>query len=201
MLIDELPDTAGGLAINTDFRYMLQIDALLRDKEIPGREKIMLALGIFYKQPEKITDVEKSVDDLLDFFLCGEKPKQGSGGGSGKRIYDFEQDAPYIYASFRQAYGINLATDSLHWWEFTALFSALPDDCIMSKIMSYRGMDLKGMKGKQKRFYEDMQARYRLDRQDEPQYNSTQDRDAAYKALVDRRFAEAERWKKENENK
>ena len=204
LLIDELPETAGGMPIRSGFRYLLELDALLRDREIPPRDKLALALGIFYLHPEQITDFEAAVDAMLDFYLCGERPRgdspQSGGAGSAKRVYDFTQDAAYIYASFRQAYGINLARDDLHWWEFTALFAALPEDCIMSRIMAYRGMDLKGMKGRQLRFYKEMQARYRLDAADVPQYDSKEERDRAYRELADRRFAEAQQWKKEQES-
>lgn len=59
---------------------------------------------------------------------------------SERRSFDFEQDAKYIYAAFRQAYGINLFEEQgrLHWWEFIALFSALPEDARIIGIMRIR---------------------------------------------------------------
>lgn len=57
-----------------------------------------------------------------------------------KRLLDFDQDAEYIYAAFLQTYGINLfrVQDKLHWWEFSALLSALPQDTRMSEIVDLR---------------------------------------------------------------
>lgn len=54
-------------------------------------------------------------------------------------VIDFDQDAKFIYASFRQI-GINLYEEQgkLQWVEFQSLLEALPDDCILSKIIRYR---------------------------------------------------------------
>ena len=51
-----------------------------------------------------------------------------------------EQDAEYIYSSFRQAYDINLHKEhgKLHWHEFKALLDGLPSDTIMQRIINIR---------------------------------------------------------------
>ena len=51
-----------------------------------------------------------------------------------------EQDAEYIYASFKQAYDINLYKEhgKLHWHEFKALLDGLPSDTIMQRIINIR---------------------------------------------------------------
>lgn len=53
---------------------------------------------------------------------------------------DFVEDAELIYASFRQAYGINLSKElgRLHWYEFIALLNGLPDGTIMHQVRSIR---------------------------------------------------------------
>src|SRR5699024_9047339 len=45
-------------------------------------------------------------------------------------LIDFNQDANYIYASFMQAYGINLIEQQgkMHWKEYLALIDGLPSD-------------------------------------------------------------------------
>jgi len=83
--------------------------------------------------------------------------------GNKKRIYDFEYDAPYIYAAFLAQYRIDLQRDMLHWWQFAALFKALGEDNQIVKIMGYRGMDLSKIKDKeQKAQYRKMQKIYAL---------------------------------------
>lgn len=56
------------------------------------------------------------------------------------KTFDFAEDAGYIYAGFRQAYGIDLHAERgrLHWHEFLALFAGLPDDTRMAQIMAIR---------------------------------------------------------------
>lgn len=58
----------------------------------------------------------------------------------GPKVFDFVQDAPYIYAAFRQAYRVDLYREHgrLHWWAFLALFQALPEDTRMREIISIR---------------------------------------------------------------
>ena len=57
--------------------------------------------------------------------------------------YDYTQDSPYIIASFRQVYGLSIDDIKLlHWWEFLALFNALPDECYFSRILQIRGMKI-----------------------------------------------------------
>lgn len=57
-----------------------------------------------------------------------------------KRHIDLEQDAEYIYASFLQAYNINLYEQqrSMHWYEFKALLNGLPSNTIMQRVIQIR---------------------------------------------------------------
>lgn len=59
---------------------------------------------------------------------------------SGPKSIDFLQDAPYIYAGFHQAYGIDLYDEQgkLHWLKFLALFRALPENTRIMEIVSIR---------------------------------------------------------------
>lgn len=56
------------------------------------------------------------------------------------KVIDFEKDANYIYASFRQAYGINLFEEhgKMHWKEFLALLDGLPSNTRMKEIIRIR---------------------------------------------------------------
>ena len=55
-------------------------------------------------------------------------------------VQDLRHDAVYIYASFKQAYNINLFEEQgkLDWREFKALLGGLPEDTVMSKIIDIR---------------------------------------------------------------
>lgn len=57
--------------------------------------------------------------------------------------YDYTQDSPFVIASMREVYGLSLQeVKNLHWWEFLALFNALPDECYFSRILQIRGMKI-----------------------------------------------------------
>ena len=60
------------------------------------------------------------------------------GSSTGVSLVDWDLDADIIYAAFMQAYGIDLIEADMHWHKFLALFSALPEETLMVKIMSYR---------------------------------------------------------------
>lgn len=58
-------------------------------------------------------------------------------------VIDFKQDWPYIYAGFRQAYGIDLFEDrGLHWLLFLALLRSLPQSTRMAEIIGIRDQPL-----------------------------------------------------------
>lgn len=81
-----------------------------------------------------------------------------------EKIIDLEADAKFIYASFLMI-GINLFEEQgkMQWVEFQAILQALPDDCIMSKIIQIRQWEPK--KGESTDYREEMrrlQDKYRL---------------------------------------
>lgn len=55
-------------------------------------------------------------------------------------FFSFTQDAPYIYAAFRQQYGIDLLAErgKLHWWAFNALLQGLTAETQFVKILQIR---------------------------------------------------------------
>jgi len=195
ILIDELPNEINGIPIRTDFSAMVLFELMLADPSISNENKIVLALNYLYKKP--VSDLKKAVDGLLWYYSCGKPVSEksiSSPSGPVKRAYDFEVDAPMIYAAFMQAYNLDLNNDKLHWWKFCALFQALPDDCRISKIMGYRTMDCSKLKGEEKKFYEEQQNKYKLTPLGIEKLSLT----AAEQLTKDRvkaRFAEAEKWK------
>lgn len=79
--------------------------------------------------------------------------------------YSLEYDSSAIYASFMQAYGIDLekVRKTLHWQKFNALLSGLPSNTKFAEIMKYRNMDTSKITDPQeKAYYERMKATYAL---------------------------------------
>ncbi|WP_152658297.1 Gp15 family bacteriophage protein [Oceanobacillus sp. CFH 90083] len=79
--------------------------------------------------------------ELVVYDRKGNKvPLPKEGDEDNKRYIDLEQDAEYIYASFLQAYDIDLFKQQgiMHWHTFKALLNALPSDTIMQRIIQIR---------------------------------------------------------------
>lgn len=87
-----------------------------------------------------------------------------------EKVIDLRLDAEFIYASFRQAYQINLLKEQnrLSWIEFKALLNALPDDTVMQRIIAIRQWEDDGEGSKK---YRDnmrkLKAKYSLDEGEE----------------------------------
>ena len=173
ILIDLLPEyvkiDGEKYPINTDFRVSILFELLMQDRSIFDREKIYIALDLYY--PQIPHDLVQAVDKMLWFYRCGKNDedgsvKNGSPAGSGKAgmIYSFEHDAEYIYAAFLDQYGIDLQDiEHLHWWKFRALFKGLKEDNLICKIMGYRSIEITNdMSDSEKKYYRKMKRIYAL---------------------------------------
>ena len=119
-LFERLPDFVmvgrKRVRLDLDFRNVLRLmETLSRDDLMPdAREWLAVRWVCKHPRPGTLAEVKK--------LLFPDAPKN-----EGKRVTSFEQDAPLIRAAFRQVYGINLWTDSLHWFEFTELLQGIPE--------------------------------------------------------------------------
>jgi hypothetical protein len=133
-LYERLPDRVevGGhkYRVDLDFRNVLRMmEVMGRDDLIPEARDWLALRCIMRRPPKKPRELLAAVRALL--FPARK-------GGDGQRLTSFEQDADLIRAAFRQAYGIDLYRDRLHWLEFTALLSALPDGSRYSDVLGIR---------------------------------------------------------------
>lgn len=112
-----------------DFRNVLKMcEVLDRDDMLP-EAKAYKALSFVQKRPKNAEKVLRAVVDLL--FKAPRKK-------SGQKVTDFVQDAGLIRAAFRQAYGIDLYRDKLHWIEFTELLNAIPEGNRYAEVVGIR---------------------------------------------------------------
>ena len=136
-LTDRLPDS---LTIDGK-RYRLDLDFrnVLRMMEIMGREDLLadarnyLSLRcVMRKVPKNTAGAMRALQGLLF-----PEPKK-KGKKQTEMVTDYDQDADLIRAAFLQSYNINLWRDKLHWFEFTALLSNLPEGSRYSDIIGIR---------------------------------------------------------------
>lgn len=112
--------------------------------------------------------IEEAFRALVWFYRCGNTPAETTGAGSKNGPnedppFSYEHDADYIYSAFMQAYGLDLARKSLHWWQFRALFRSLPEDTQLVKIIGYRTMKIPPKVSKEQRqHYEKLKRIYAL---------------------------------------
>ena len=170
MLLDRLPQfTKQGLKIRTDFRESIKFELLMQDSKITEKEKIMLALKLYYYDISKIKDIKLAINEILWFYRCGkeiqqQKESKKDEAKAAKQIYSYEFDDEYIYSAFMEQYKIDLnSIKYLHWWKFKALFNSLNESTQFVKIMGYRAMNISKIKDKEmKLHYKKMQKIYAL---------------------------------------
>lgn len=151
--------------INSDFRTSILFEMMMQDTEIDDKEKIIIALELYY--PILPGNIDKAIEKLLWFYRGGKDILTSKSKGVGKsvsQIYNYEYDDEYIYSAFLDQYGVDLQDiEYLHWWKFKAMFKALKEDNMITKIMSYRSMDISKIKDKeQKAYYKHMKDVYKI---------------------------------------
>ena len=132
-LQDRLPDSVEvdgkRYKLDLDFRNVLRMIEILDRDDLMPEAKAYKALSCVQKRPKNAVRVLECVKGLL--FKAPRK--KGS-----QKVTDFEQDAGLIRAAFRQAYGIDLYRDKLHWIEFTELLNAIPEGSRYSEVVGIR---------------------------------------------------------------
>lgn len=169
LVLDGLPEVveiAGtSVKIDTSFRTGIIFEEMLSDPELSDEDKLLTMLELYY--PGIVFDgttIREAIEKIFWFYRCGSEPRQTTGGDEGgETVFSYEYDADYIYAGFMSAYRIDLAKETLHWWQFRALFRSLPEDTQMMKIIGYRSMKISPKLSKeQKEHYKRMKRMYAL---------------------------------------
>ena len=150
--------------INSDYRTSIIFANYIQENEELTEKDIIYILELYYPVIPK--DIEQAINYIFWFYRCGEEENKSNSTsvGNNKRIFDYEEDAQYIYSAFLSQYRIDLQEiEYLHWWKFKALFEALDNNNEIVKIMQYRATDLSKIKDKeQRKFYKKMQKLYAL---------------------------------------
>jgi hypothetical protein len=132
-LQDTLPDgvTVDGrfYKLDFDFRNVLRMIDILDDDDLMPDAQEYNAVRCLTKHPRNVHKVLEAVKALL----FDHSPKKDS-----QKVTDFVQDAGMIRAAFRQAYGIDLYTEKLHWIAFTELLNAIPEGNRYAEVVGIR---------------------------------------------------------------
>ena len=132
-LQDTLPDgvTVDGrfYRLDFDFRNVLRMIDILDDDDLMPDAQEYNAVRCLTKHPRNVHKVLEAVKALL----FDHSPKKDS-----QKVTDFVQDAGMIRAAFRQAYGIDLYTEKLHWIAFSELLNAIPEGNRYAEVVGIR---------------------------------------------------------------
>lgn len=184
-------------AINTDYRIMAEFERQIftcgNDRKKFAKLIAETVAKLFVDKPPlgKYGNVVKA---MMEYYRCGRPLKDSSSSErKTKRYYDYNEDSDYIYAAFKQQYGIDLITAELHWWEFRSLFMGLTEATEIVKIMQYRGTDVNKIKNKaEKARIKKLQQRFALTEQSIHKYASAEERNAAFKQRLQDRYKEVQ---------
>jgi len=132
-LQDSLPEgvTVDGrfYRLDLDFRNVLRMMNELQRNDLLPEAREWRALRCLTKRPRNVHRVMEALRNLL----FERKPS-----GDEKKVTSFEQDAGLIRTAFRQAYGIDLFRDRLHWIEFSELLQNIPEGNRYAEVIGIR---------------------------------------------------------------
>lgn len=141
--------------IRTDFRVGVAYSTAL----LAGN----LTVGQFYdlwfpaQRPVNFSAAQEAVNA---FYRCGREP---DATGRTTPDYSFDTDATAIIAAFQREYGIDLATEHMHWWRFSALLHGLLSHSFAQRVQ-YRVCNPDEIKNKEVREqYRRLKGVYALD--------------------------------------
>lgn len=115
--------------LDFDFRNVLRMMEVLQRDDLMPDARAYNAIKCLTKHPRNCQKVLEAVRGVLF---------EKSPSKDGKKVTDFEQDAGLIRSAFRQAYGIDLFRDKLHWLEFAELLRNIPEGNRYAEVIGIR---------------------------------------------------------------
>lgn len=173
-LTDKLVIDDKEFPLNLSFDNVLRLFEMWRDEDVPEFVKPHFGIRILTDETledftvEEMSEVFNEVfeehislstveDNHVEYDLAGNPMKTTASNGKQEQApYDIRFDGDYIYASFLQAYGIDLfdVQGKLHWKKFNALLSGLPEGTKFMEVIKIRKW--KPQKGDSAEYKEEM---------------------------------------------
>ena len=173
-LTDKLVIDDEEFPLDLSFDNVLRLFEMWRDEDVPEFVKPHFGIRILTGETledftvEEMSEVFNEVfeehislstveDNHVEYDLAGNPMKTTASNGKQEQApYDIRYDGDYIYASFLQAYGIDLfdVQGKLHWKKFNALLSGLPEGTKFMEVIKIRKW--KPQKGDSAEYKEEM---------------------------------------------
>ena len=155
--------------IDLSYDNVLRFYQLLDDADFDEGEKTIAAFHIFFDEevpddPEFLMNVFQLLGEYVSASPYGGDTASSQGDQAPIRYFSFQQDAPAIYASFMEQYGIDLIEEQgrLHWDKFKALLDGLGPDTQFRRIVAIRQRTTDGLEGEELAALMEQQQYYRL---------------------------------------
>jgi len=116
-LLEAVEVDGSAFSINASFRVALKILRVIEADDIIDWQKPLIILREFYGAIQPAP--QAGIDAFMKFLSRDKAVKRES--DSRPPAFDYEIDAPEIYASFITLYGVDLLDSDKHWWKFCAL--------------------------------------------------------------------------------
>ena len=173
-LTDKLVIDDKEFPLNLSFDNVLRLFEMWRDEDVPEFVKPHFGIRILTGETledftvEEMSEVFNEVfeehislstveDNHVEYDLAGNPMKTTASNGKQEQApYDIRFDGDYIYASFLQAYNMDLfdMQGKLHWKKFNALLSGLPEGTKLMEVIKIRKW--KSQKGDSAEYKEEM---------------------------------------------
>lgn len=173
-LTDKLVIDDKEFPLNLSFDNVLRLFKMWRDEDVPEFVKPHFGIRILTGETledftvEEMSEVFNEVfeehislstveDNHVEYDLAGNPMKTTASNGKQEQApYDIRFDGDYIYASFLQAYNMDLfdMQGKLHWKKFNALLSGLPEGTKLMEVIKIRKW--KAQKGDSSEYKEEM---------------------------------------------
>lgn len=129
------------------------------DLSLEGR--MVLALDFFYRDSIP-HNWGGALEAMFEFIRRASWDNGYKGKEADEHVLDWEIDAPFIWASMKQAYPF-WDWGEAHWWEFKAAFDSLPAASKIKEVMSIRLRKFDaGMNSKEREALHELKRAYSL---------------------------------------
>ena len=154
-LKDELIIGSEVYKLNLNFDNVIRLFDMLKSKDLEDYEKPYFAMFMLTGKPftkYSIEDVDLFLTQIIDehikneefnsveYDLAGNPMPIKKNEEEQEQLYSLKYDSDYIFASFFQAYNIDLIEmqGKLHWKKFNALLGGLPENTKFMEVIKIR---------------------------------------------------------------
>ena len=136
---------------NCDYRVILDCIGCYEDNNLDLITQHQSALIIFYKEPQKIKNVEEAVKQMIRVIDCQSEEEFAENSTEQSepqpRLMSWKKDFKFIAPAVSRVLGYDVRTPDkfTHWWSFYGAFLEI-GECYWQTIISIRKKKMHGQK-------------------------------------------------------